>query len=430
MNPNIKVFKFGGASVKHEGAIRNIPGILSDYPDKGVVIILSAMDKTTNHLEDLVRDFYHGKSTATDKLNSIMAFHQNIAGSLFGKKDHPGNKALKVLFRELENIINTGREKAFGKRHDYDFVYDQVVPYGELFSTTIVSYYLNDQGMNNHWHDVRQLIKADDSYRSGQVDWEWTRSLINEVVRPVIGSGIHFLTQGFIAGNQDARSVTLGREGSDYSASIFAYALDASEVVFWKDVPGLMNADPKDFGNTSMLNHISYSEAIELAYYGAKVIHPKTIKPLQNKSIPLKIKSFIAPADQGSLISRETSKDSSIPSFIIKGKQVLISFSPKDHSFIAEEILHYILGIFIKYKVSLNLMQTSAITFSVCVDRADHLGSIMKELEDRYYIRFNENLRLITIRHYNQEVIERMIRGKEVLLEQRSRSTVQYVVKA
>ncbi|MEA3478642.1 MAG: aspartate kinase, partial [Bacteroidota bacterium] len=229
--------------------------------------------------------------------------------------------------------------------------------------------------------------------------------------------------------NQDGKSVTLGREGSDYTASILAYALDAAEVVFWKDVPGLMNADPKDFSDARKLDQISYWEAIELSYYGAKVIHPKTIKPLQNKIIPLKVKSFINPADDGSLIFHETSGDARIPSYIIKDDQVLISFSPKDLSFIAEEILHYIIGIFIKYKVSINLMQTSAITFSVCVDNGDNISKIIKELEGRYNIKFNKGLVLITIRHYTTEAIQEMVKDKTILLEQRSRSTVQYVVK-
>jgi len=428
MNSNIKVFKFGGASVKDAEAVRNIPLILSQYNNEGIVVILSAMDKTTNKLEALVEAFYHNKPGAVQKLKDITSFHIETAGALFGDRQHPVYKTLDGLIRELENLISKGRDKVFGQGKTYDFIYDQIVPYGELFSTSIVSFYLNEVGIANKWYDVRQLIKTDDSYREGKVDWEWIRPVINEVVRPVLASKTHFLTQGFIAGNEDAKSVTLGREGSDYTASIFAYALDAVEVVFWKDVPGLMNADPNDFKTTTKLDHISYGEAIELSYYGAKVIHPKTIKPLQNKAIPLKIKSFKSPADNGSLISKETVQDTRIPSYIIKDDQVLISFSPKDHSFIAEEILHYLFGIFIQYSVRLNLMQTSAISFSVCVDNFENIEKIIKELQERYYIRFNKNLTLVTIRHYTSDAIMKMIAGKKVLLEQRSRSTVQFVM--
>jgi len=430
MNSNIKVFKFGGASVKDAEAIRNIPNILNDFSDEGLVIILSAMDKTTNHLEALADSFYNDNQGSIGLLNEISTFHQKIATELFTDTKHPLHVEVNLLLKKLEKIINKGREQEFGLSWSYDFIYDQIVPYGELLSTRIVSCYLNDVGISNRWYDVRQLIKTDFSYREGKVDWEWTRPVINEVVQPILESRVHFLTQGFIAGNEEANSVTLGREGSDYTASIFAYALDASEVVFWKDVPGLMNADPKDFEASSKLDHISYGEAIELSYYGAKVIHPKTIKPLQNKSIPLMIKSFKSPGDDGSLISRESVQDARIPSFIIKEDQVLISFSPKDHSFIAEEILHYLFGVFIKFNMKLNLMQTSAISFSICVDNISTIDKIIEELKDRYHIRFNKNLVLITIRHYTAGSIKEMISGKEVLLEQRSRSTVQYVVKS
>lgn len=427
MDSIIKVFKFGGASVKDAEAVRNIPNILSHYPDEALVIILSAMGKTTNHLESLVDAYYHSSDEKVNILKDISTYHSNITRELFKDSKHPVHAEVYLLLRKLESTIIAGREKAFDSKPSFDFIYDQIVPYGELLSTTIVSYYLNEHGCRNQWYDVRQLIRTDDSYREGRVDWDFTQARINELVRPVIDNGTHLLTQGFIANNQDGKSVTLGREGSDYTASIFAYALDAAEVVFWKDVPGLMNADPKDFSDARKLDQISYWEAIELSYYGAKVIHPKTIKPLQNKTIPLKVKSFINPGGDGSLIFHETSGDARIPSYIIKDDQVLISFSPKDLSFIAEENLHYIIGIFIKFKVSINLMQTSAITFSVCVDNGDNISKIIKELQERYNIKFNESLVLITIRHYTTEAIQEMVKDKTILLEQRSRSTVQYV---
>ncbi len=425
----MKVIKFGGASVKDADTIKNIPGILKNYPNEKLVIILSAMGKTTNALELLVEAFYNSQPDTIDHFDQIKQYHLNITKDLFENPEHPVYSELNLLFKELETKITKGKDKAFDANRSFNFIYDQIVSFGEMFSTKLVSYYLDDTGFSNNWFDVRKLIKTDNSFREGKVDWKRTENLIKNNVTPILSSGKYILTQGFIASNLKGESVTLGREGSDFTASIFASVLDADEVILWKDVPGLMNADPKDFKETKMINQISYGETIELAFYGVKVIHPKTIKPLQNKKIPLKIKSFLSPGDIGSLIHTETHHDSQLPLFIFKQDQILLSISPKDFSFMAEENLHFIFGLFAQYKIKINMMQNSAISFSVCVDKKDSLEELIKNLKKNYMVKYNEDLELITIRHYTKEAIDKVKKDRYILLEQRSRSTIQLVVK-
>jgi aspartate kinase len=425
----LKVFKFGGGSVKDADSVRNVATILRKYSPEKVVVILSAMGKTTNALEKVLNAWYERDERLHTFIQDVINYHEGIITSLFPDKNHPVYFKTDLLFGELEGHLHTSPSL------DYDFDYDQVVSFGELISTLIVSEFLVSESFNCQWFDVRELIKTDDTWREGKVDWETTESQIREQVSDFLddskGKPAIALTQGFLGAATDGATVTLGREGSDYTAAIFAHALHAEEMVIWKDVPGLLNADPKYFSVTERLASISYREAIELAYYGATVIHPKTIKPLQNKDIPLRIKSFVDPDSEGTIITQNTSADSHIPSFIFKVNQVLISISPRDFSFIDEQSLSEILAVFADNSIHISLMQNSAISFSVCVDHNERrLSQLFEALGKEYKVRYNTGLELITIRHYDQATIDRVLEdGKTVLLEMRSRLTAQFVVR-
>jgi len=387
------------------------------------------MGKTTNALEKVLNAWYENDERLGVFVHDVIAYHQQITAILFPDKNHPVHFNTDLLYGELEGYLNM----PCSLKYDYD--YDQIVGFGELISTTIISEYLVSQHFNCKWFDVRELIQTDNSWREGKVNWEVTEAQITSKVsgffessdtKPAIA-----LTQGFLGSTVDGATTTLGREGSDYTAAIFAYTLQADEMIIWKDVPGLLNADPKYFSVTEKLASISYREAIELSYYGATVIHPKTIKPLQNKDIPLRIKSFIQPDSEGSLIHQNTSADSLIPSFIFKVNQVLISISPRDFSFIDEQSLSEILAVFAANSIHISLMQNSAISFSVCVDHNERrLAQLFEELGKKYKCRYNSGLELITIRHYDQKTIDRVLEDdKTVLLEMRSRLTAQFVVR-
>jgi len=420
----LKVFKFGGASVKDADSVRNVAEILKKHAPEKLVVIVSAMGKTTNALEKVLHAWYENDERLNIFIQDVIGFHQGIITTLFPDKSHPVYFTTELLFGELEGHLHTPPSL------HYDFDYDQVVSFGEL-----ISEFLASEGFNCQWFDVRELIRTDNTWREGKVDWEITCSQIREQVSGFLDKSEDLpaiaLTQGFLGATADGSTTTLGREGSDYTASIFAFALHAGEMVIWKDVPGLLNADPKYFSVTEKLASISYHEAIELAYYGATVIHPKTIKPLQNKDIPLRIKSFVDPMSEGTLIHHNTSADSLIPSFIFKVEQVLISISPRDFSFIDEQSLSEILAVFADSSIHISLMQNSAISFSVCVDHNERrLSQLFEELGKNYKIRYNTGLELITIRHYDQATIDRVMEdGKTVLLEMRSRLTAQFVVR-
>jgi aspartate kinase len=425
----LKVFKFGGASVKDADSVRNVAAILRKHAPEKLVVVVSAMGKTTNALEKVLNAWYENNECLGNYIREIIDYHQEIIKSLFPEKTHPVYFKTDLLLGELEGHLNTPPFL------NYDFDYDQVVGFGELISTTIISEFLVSEGFNCKWFDVREMIRTDSGWREGRVDWETSQKQITEQVgafldtsekKPAIA-----LTQGFLGSNAEGYTTTLGREGSDYTAAIFAFALDAVEMMIWKDVPGLLNADPKYFSITEKLARISYREAIELSYYGATIIHPKTIKPLQNKGIPLRIKSFVHPEEEGSIIHQDTASDSLIPSFIFKVDQVLISIIPKDFSFIDELSLSEILAVFARNSIHISLMQNSAISFSVCVDNNERkLNHLMHELGKNYKIRYNTNLELITIRHYDQATIDRVMEdGKSILLEMKSRLTAQFVVK-
>ncbi len=425
----LKVFKFGGASVKDADSVRNVATILRKHAPEKLVVIVSAMGKTTNALEKVLHAWYENDERLSAFIEDTINFHQEILNQLFPDKSHPAHFKTNLLFGELEGHLFTPPSL------NYDFDYDQVVSFGELISTTIINEFLESEGFNSQWFDVREMIRTNSNWREGKVDWETSEKLIREksgvflkksATKPAI-----VLTQGFLGSTAEGFTTTLGREGSDYTAAIFAYALNAQEMVIWKDVPGLLNADPKYFSVTEKLSSISYREAIELSYYGATIIHPKTIKPLQNKDIPLRIKSFLHPKEEGSIIHQDTASDSLIPSFIFKVDQVLISIIPKDFSFIDELSLSEILAVFAHNSIHISLMQNSAISFSVCVDNNERkLSQLFDELSKNYKIRYNKGLELITIRHYDQATIDRVMEdGKTILLEMKSRLTAQFVVR-
>lgn len=436
----IDVFKFGGASVNSPSGVRNVAEILKKFHDRKLVVVVSAMGKTTNALEELLKYYLTGDAvTMVETFTRIKNYHFDILEILFRKKDHPVFGEMDSLFDQLRGTLRKGHLYE-NKNKDYDFEYDRIVSYGELFSSTLVYHWLMKSGIEVALVDARELIITDHTYRDAQVNWEPTQTNIHKKVEKVftdlLAPGGIILTQGFIAGDPEGNTTTLGREGSDYSAAIFAYSLHSKEMVIWKDVPGVMNADPKWLKNTKKLDSLSYRETIELAYFGASVIHPKTIKPLENSDITLLVKSFRKPDLPGTVIrNMETWKISS-PIFIRKRNQVLISISPRDFSFIVEENLSSIFNILARYHVKVNVMQNSAISFSVCVDeegfsethRDNPLEKMISELGMDYSVLYNRDLELITIRHYNQRAINMATKNKKVLLEQRTRNTVHLVL--
>jgi aspartate kinase len=419
---NMRVFKFGGASVKDAAAVKNVAEILKKFSSDQIVVVVSAMGKTTNGLEKVVNDLFNSTGEAMDSLEQVRAFHLRIIEELF-EKGHPVFNDVHNLFVELEWAVEGDPELP------YDQEYDQIVSVGELISSKILSHYLDSAGVSNTWKDARDFIKTDDQFREGNVDWDLTEASIKAKLLPEFEKKPIIVTQGFIGVTSDNYTITLGREGSDYSAAIIAYCLNAKEVTIWKDVPGVLNADPKWFDDTLLLEQISYLDAIELAYYGATVIHPKTIKPLQNKNIPLKVKSFLEPDKPGTLIN-ETESGRNTASFIFKVDQVLLSISPKDFSFIVEENLSGIFSVFAEKGIKINLMQNSAVSFSVCIDnRGERIEDLMETLRINFRVKYNTALELITIRYYDDATIKRVMTGKEMILEQKSRNTIQLVVR-
>ncbi len=423
----MKVFKFGGASVNSADAVRNMAQIVQSHlePGKPLVVVVSAMGKTTNLLEKLVP----GVTDDTHELRrQLEEYHLKIYKELIPCVDDADN-AVQELLRKLDGRLATLQPS----NEQYNYNYDQVVSFGELISTTIIAEYLNSHGISTQWLDARQLVITDNHYREGHVDWTKTQAACQRLVADKEALGCHqvIVTQGFIGGTTDGHTTTLGREGSDYSASILAYCLGAENITIWKDVPGFLNADPKYFPDTVKINQIPYNEAIELAYYGASVIHPKTVKPIQNKGIPLYIRSFITPQGEGSAIGNYHTISPETPLYIFKNNQILLSILPRDYSFIAEDNLQVIFGILSKIGIRVNLMQNSALSFSICIDNNPQLVKpLIESLKNMFRVRYNDNLQLITIRYYTQEVIDRIVAGRPILLEQRSRSTEQLVVPA
>lgn len=414
-----KVFKFGGASVKDAAAIENLHEILRRYPDDRLVVVISAMGKTTNFLEKVLHAYYNAPDQVDGLLVELQRQHEDVAERLV---PDPGSivDSIRILFARLRARLSVDHS------NNYDFDYDQIVSFGELLSTTIISTYLNLTGIPNTWLDARKLVRTDSTYREGRVNWDVT---VQQVRDTLLGQEAKvFLTQGFIGGTAENLTTTLGREGSDYSASIMAYALDAESVTIWKDVPGLLNADPKRFPDAVKLDMIPYEEAVELSYYGASIIHPKTLKPLQNKQIPLYVKSFFQPDESGSVIT-SCPLEKRIPSIIVKDHQTLLTVFPRDFSFIAVDNLSELFAIFAQYRIRVNMMQNSALSFSICTDAEPHrIQQCVKTLQEKYKVKYNENVQLITIRHYNKQTIDKVLAGRTAILRQTSRATIQFVI--
>ncbi|MBK6833725.1 MAG: aspartate kinase [Bacteroidetes bacterium] len=419
----MQVFKFGGASVKDANAVKNVAAILKRYEGKQLIIVVSAMGKITNALERLVDAYFYKKENAEVVLEEIKAFHLNIVTELFPNKSHSFYNDLENTFVEIQWAIE---DEPTGT---YNFEYDQIVSMGEVFSTKIISAYLNEIGIKNKWMDARGLVQTDNTYREGKVDFELTESLVKKDLVPAVHTNNIVTTQGFLGGTSENFTTTLGREGSDYTAAILAYCVNAENVTIWKDVPGVLNADPKWFDNTIKISELTYQDAIELTYYGATVIHPKTIKPLQNKGIPLFVRSFLNHDEEGTVV-KESGRKLPIPSFIFKVNQVLISLQAKDFSFIAEDNLSSIFEVFYKHGVKIHMMQLSAINFSVCTDNdAQKVPGLLAELQNDFKVLYNDNLELCTIRYYDQSTLDRVSINKQILLEQKSRYTAQMVLK-
>lgn len=415
----MKVFKFGGASVKDAAGVRNVQNVLEKTGNGPKVIVISAMGKTTNALEVVIKDYLFEKDVPKS-LQAVEEAHFEILNDLFkGSQTTIFNK-VHELFTELRNFLQ------HNKSEQYDFVYDQVICYGELISTTIVSAYLNSQYIENNWIDAREVIKTDSVYRDAGINWEETQ----EAIRQHLNLNKVNITQGFIGSDYNNFTTTLGREGSDYTAAIFAYCLNAENVTIWKDVPGVLNADPRVFKNPELLQHISYEEAIELAFYGASVIHPKTLQPLQQKEIPLFVKPFLAPESKGTKVGKGSMIFPEIPCFIVKRDLVLISLSTLDFSFMVEENISEIFRLFHQYQMKVDLIQNSAISFSVCVDnKFNQLEKLIQHLKARFKVSFIPGVSLFTIRHFNDEAIASLEKDKEILLKQLTHNTLQIVTR-
>ena len=418
----MKVFKFGGASVKDAEGVKNLAQVLTTTGEKDLVVVISAMGKMTNAFEQVVTNYFDTKSEVPSALNEIVHFHHTILKELFTSEKHPVFLKVNQLITELSQLLDKNKSK------QHPFVYDQVVPYGELISTCIVSAYLLEIGIENTLLDARDCIITDTKYRDANIQWEETQQRISEVVKK---KGIT-VTQGFIASeNTHNFTTTLGREGSDYTAAIFGYCLNADTVTIWKDVPGVLNADPRYFNKTTLLHHISYKEAIELAFYGASVIHPKTLQPLQRKEIPLHVKSFYNPTAAGTCVGKGVPLDPLISCFILKTNQVLISLSSLDFSFMMENHIGDVFRWLHEYKMKVELIQNSAISFTVCVDnKYDTLAPLLSKLRATFKVKWNEGVTLYTIRHASPNEIKKLEANKTVLVKQENRDTVQLVVKA
>jgi aspartate kinase len=416
----MQIFKFGGASVKDANGIKNLAAVLKKVGFKNVLIVVSAMGKTTNALEIVVKNYFENKSELQSSIQEIKKYHNEILLDLFENENHSVFETILSLFDELTALLKAN------KSPDYNFVYDQTIGFGELVSTTIISEYLNFIDIKTNWLDVREYIKTDSYYRRANVNWNETQSLITSNFNK---KNLN-ITQGFLGSDANNFTTTLGREGSDYTAAIFAYCLNAESITIWKDVPGVLNADPRYFENAQLLNKISYREAIELAFYGASVIHPKTLQPLQGKEIPLYVKSFLNPEDLGTKIGKDITLEPMVPCFIVKKNQILISLSSLDFSYIVEDNISHIFNLLHQYKMKVDVIQNSAISFSVCVDNVyNNLEKLLHHLKAKFKVDCHENVSLYTIRHYNEKAITQIEAGKTVLLKQLTQETVQVVTK-
>ncbi len=418
----MKVFKFGGASVKDADSVRNMSKIIQAYQTDKLIVVVSAMGKITNALEELLSLTMEEREVTTP-LEAIKDFHQTIINDLGISSDEVLKKDIAEVFEQLENGLNE-----FSSSMGYDYMYDQTVSLGEILSTKIIASYLNNQGIAASWLDARKVVKTDSLHRQAIVDWGASQAMIKSQIKRSIEEGI-VITQGFIGSNSDFKSTTLGREGSDFSAAIFATSVNAESVTIWKDVPGVLNADPKKFANTVLYEKLPYKEAAEMTYYGASVIHPKTIKPLAQKGIPLYVRSFQSPEDSGTTIE-ESIVPNLAPAIIHKDGQTVISFKISDFSFINEHHIHLIFEHIKRLNLTINLMQNSAISFTVCMDDdPKKREQLQTALMDEFLIYYNEGLEMITIKNYNQDSINELMKDKQIIIEQRSRNNFQMVYK-
>ncbi len=416
---NMKVYKFGGASVKDANSVKNVAQIINKQTGN-LVVVFSAMGKITNLLETLIKAYFEKADRKWEIFTQFKDYHLEIVNQLFENNETP--ETVTAQFAELE--LKLKKVPSF----DYNYEYDQIICFGELVSTQIVSDYLNYSGTSNQWIDVRNCLKTDDLFRDATVDWEWTEELVTETFQ--FGNDRLFVTQGFIGSTSANLTTTLGREGSDFTAAILGNILNAESVSIWKDVPGVLSADPKKMEGTVKIDALSYREAVEMTHSGAQVIHPKTMKPLHNKEIPLYVKSFVSPEDSGTVIHNIDHKIQLPPIFILKENQVLITLSPKDFSFISIEDIDRVVNFLIENRVKITLMQQSAIDLNLVLDAPDaNWEEIFSELSPYYSVRYNTNLTLITIRHYTEEVLDWMVKEKDIYLEQHSRLTARMLVK-
>tara|TARA_B100000886_G_scaffold94640_1_gene62667 strand:+ start:1144 stop:2394 length:1251 start_codon:yes stop_codon:yes gene_type:complete len=416
----MKVFKFGGASVRDASGVKNLVSVLKEVGFENTLVVVSAMGKTTNALEKIIDNYFNESINHLDGLIELKQHHIEIAKNLFKNESSKIEEIIHKLFEELNGFLKSN------KSPNYSFVYDQVVSIGEILSSKIVHAFMNFSGLECLWIDSRECIKTDDYYRAANLNWELTnKNILNNLKTCSLA-----VTQGFIGSNSNNFTTTLGREGSDYSAAIFAHALNASSLTIWKDVPGVLNGDPRVFKETKLLKQISYREAIELAFYGASVIHPKTLQPLQRKEIPLYVKSFENPKNVGTVVSKGRNLDPFIPCYIVKKNQVLLRLSTINFSFIVEENISYIFRLLHEYQMPVELIQNSAISFSVCIsNKYNRLEELLLILRARFNVEVNQGVDLFTIRHYNQEA-SNFIKsiGKPILLEQRTEQTAQFVI--
>ena len=419
----MEVFKFGGASVRDAEAIRNVGRILQLSSQRPLAVVISAMGKTTNALEDIIRTHYNQPDNLPAMVAKIKAYHEDIAAQLLPGKESSLMNDLHDLWVELNWILEETPHP------DYNYHYDQIIVFGEIASTKIVSAYLEMEGIKHQWLDARSFIRTDSAYREARIQWIETQAAVDSIVKPALTANGMIITQGFIGSTKYNESTTLGREGSDYTAAILAFALDASSVTIWKDVPGIMTGDPKRFEKVARLEEISYHEAIEMTYYGAKVIHPKTIKPLQNKSIPLFVRPFDNPSMYGTKICNAETNFLP-PIVVVEPDQVLFHIATKDFSFVAEEHISEIFDHIASHRIKVNMMRNTAVSFLVCVrNEPDKLEQLTSDLESVFTLSSDDGLELITVRHANQGVLDQLRKGREILLEEHFGETTQMVVR-
>ena len=420
-----QVYKFGGASIATPERMAAILPIIAqkEFP---LVLVVSAMGKTTNALEQIVKEACKGEcDKALQLLKALEQQHIEFAAAVLDARHLSEAKhALVEYFTELQWAVDGADSTRF------DYSYDQIVCMGEILSTRILSFYLAQQGFKHQWVDIRDVLRTDDTYRDARVDWEYSQQKVRELLQPIIDKQSPIITQGFIGSNDQNASVTLGREGSDYTAALLAAMLGASAVTIWKDVPGLLNADPKEFKGTVKIEAITYHEVIEMAFYGAQVIHPKTIKPLQNHNIPLYVKCFLEPALKGTVIQNEVNSIFYPPLIVLKKDQVLLQVTTRDFSFINEDNLSLLYSVFHKLNIKVNLIQNAAISFVACIDRNEEkVQQLVTQLSKDYKVFRNEDVQLLTIRHYTPEILADLTKGRYLLLEQKTRQTVQAIMK-